>query len=70
MIEFKIGKLKWSFPLLNAIVNNPWKATKYILVFGTLKIMVINNIIIYLAGGTDYFPLFTRLGKFLYGLFS
>lgn len=64
MIQFKIGKLKWSFPLLNAIIQNPWKAVKYILVLGTIKIMIINNIIVFFYGG-EYFPIFTWvLSKF------
>lgn len=66
----KLKLLGWKFPILNYIITKPKKFAVTILVFGTLKIVLINNIIIYLAGGTEYFPLFTRLGKFLYGLFS
>ena len=59
----------WKFPILNFILNKGKKAAWTIFWLGFLKIMVINNIIVWWTGTGYYFPIFRSVGEFLSGLF-
>ena len=69
---YKMPKVRlwfWKFPILNFILSKGKKAAWTIFWLGFLKVMVINNIIVYVTGTGYYFPIFRSVGEFIGGLF-
>jgi|TARA_B100002019_G_C21159287_1_gene542411 hypothetical protein len=54
----------WKFPILNFLLSKGKKAAWTIFWLGFLKVMVINNIIVWWTGTGYYFPIFRTVYLF------
>ena len=66
----KVKLLFWKFPILNFLLSRGKKAVWTIFWLGFLKVMVINNIIVWTTGTGYYFPIFRTVGEFISGIFG